>query len=100
MAILDITEYDRLSIDNQGRVILVGLEPQRTNQQVAIGGGSAQSAALGDTTRFVRLHADAVCRVAFGPNPTAATTSMRLAAGASEYFGVYPGHKVAVITTT
>lgn len=100
MAVLDITEYSQLSADHLGRVIPVGREPSRTSQQVAIGGTSTQSAAIGDATRFVRLHADAVCRVAFGPNPTAASTSMRLAAGASEYFGVTPGDKIAVVTST
>lgn len=100
MAVLDVTEYSRLSADAQGRIIPVGSEPNRTNQQVAVGGTSAQSSAFGDATYFVRLHSDVVCRVAFGPNPTAAATTARLAAGASEYFGVTPGDKVAVITST
>lgn len=100
MAILDVTEYASLSLDAQGRQVLVGKEPSRVNQQVAIGGGSTQSSAFSDITRFVRLHADAACRIAIGPNPTAAATSMRMGANQTEYLGVNPGDKIAVITTT
>lgn len=97
---IDITEYPTLGRDSQGNVIPCGIEPGVVHQQVDIGGTSDQSAAFSGNTRFVRLHADAPCRIAFGSNPTAAATTMRLAAGASEYFGVTPGHKLAVITST
>jgi len=100
MAVLDISEYQRLAADQQTSAVMTGVEPAMVAQQVAIGGSSAQSAAFADTTRFVRVHTDVACRVKFGPDPTAAATSMRMAAGQTEYFGVYPGHKVAVITTT
>lgn len=100
MAILDVTEYASLSLDAQGRQVLVGKEPSRVNQQVAVGGASTQSAAFGDATRFVRLHTDVPCRIAIDVNPTAAATSMRMAAGQTEYLGVTPGYKIAVITTT
>ena len=96
---LDISEYDRLSLDQSGRSVLVGVEPARANQQLAIG-VAVQSAAFGDNTRFVRLHADAACRVLFGANPTATGTSMRLAAGATEYFGVRPGEKLSVVSSS
>jgi hypothetical protein len=99
MAIVDITEYQRLAVDQQGEFIQTGIEPG-IRQQVAIGGSSAQSSAFDQSTMLVRVHADAPARIEFGVNPTAAATSMRIAAGASEYFGVRPGHKVAVITTT
>lgn len=99
MATLDVTEYSRLSADAQGRIIPVGSEPSRTNQQLAVG-VAVQSAAFGDATYFVRLHSDATCRVLFGANPTADGTSMRLAAGASEYFGVKPGDKLSVVSST
>ena len=99
MALLDITEYQNLAQDDNGNRIAAGREPSLGNQQVAIGGGSLQSAALGGVTRFVRLHADATCRIAFGVNPTAAATSQRMVAGQTEYFGVQPGIKIAVITS-
>ncbi len=100
MAILDITEYQELTAAGRGHLVPAGQEPALVNQQVVIGGTSAQSAAFSDTTRFVRLHADVACRVAIGANPTAASTSMRIGAGGTEYLGVRPGLKIAVISTT
>jgi hypothetical protein len=97
---LDITEYTSLASDSSGNVIPTGLEPSRLVQQVQITGASAQSAAVGDVTRFVRIHTDATCRIAFGANPTATSGSQRLQAGGTEFFGVRPGTKIAVISST
>jgi hypothetical protein len=98
---VDITEYDRLAIDNIGNTIAAGVEPSRVVQQIAASGVSAACAAdFSDTTRFVRIHTDVAVRIAFGKSPTAAPTSQRMAAGATEYFGVTPGIRVAAITTT
>lgn len=75
--------------------------PAVANQTVAVGGGSLQSAAFGATTGLVRIHCDIICNVNIGStNPTATTSSMRLAAGQTEYFVVLPGDKVAVIAGT
>jgi len=52
---------------------------------VAIGAGSVQSSAFNAKTRFVRLHADAICSIEFGTNPTAAATTARMAAGQTEF---------------
>lgn len=97
---IDITEYTDIAASRLGKPVIAGQEPSIGNQQVAIGGASVQSLAFNDATRFVRLHADAACRVLFGANPTALATSMRIPAGGTEYFGVAPGHKLAVIQTT
>jgi hypothetical protein len=100
MAILDISEYPELARDIQTTILQAGQEPAITHQQVAVAGSTAQSSAFGSETQFVRLHSDVPCRVEFGVNPVAAATSKRLAANATEYFGVVPGQKVAVILTT
>jgi len=106
MAILDVVEYQFLVQDLNYSRAIAGAEPNIGIQQLAIGAGSVPSAAFQDSTRFVRLHADAPCRVLFGANPTAAAgTSFRLAAGQTEYFGVRGNSsasslKVAVITST
>lgn len=99
MPIVDITEFARIARAPQGDVIPTGEFPAVT-QQVAIGAGSVQSAVFADGTSFVRVHTDAVARIDIGANPTASATSPRMAAGATEYFGVKPGHRIAVITTT
>ena len=105
MAILDITEYDSVTKDSRNDVVLVGQEPCQTNQQLAIGVTSVASAAFGGRTRLVRLHTDAACRINFvsanpSTDPVAAATTQRLAANSTEYFGVRPGWKVAVIQST
>lgn len=99
MAILDITEYNELATTGPGHKVMAGQEPSLLNQQVVIGASSAQSVALGDATRFIRVHADVACRIAVGTNPTASATSMRIGAGGTEYLGVMPGLKLAVIAT-
>lgn len=75
-------------------------EPSAATQTVTISGASAQSAAFGAATRYVRLHSDVSMSYLFGANPTATTSKPRLAAGVTEYFGVVAGQKVAAITNT
>jgi hypothetical protein len=96
VAVLYITEYRKLAIEGQGAFVPIGVEPSST-ATLAIGAASAQSGALNSATKFVRVHTDAICHVSFGTNPTATTSSMRFAAGQTEFFGVVGGHKVAVI---
>lgn len=100
MPTVDITSYDKLPSDQQGRLVFAGMEPSIGNQQVSITGGSLQSAALSDITRFVRIHTDGAIRIAFGVNPTASAASQRMAANSTEFFGVQPGTKIAVIQST
>lgn len=77
------------------------LAPAVANATVAIGGGSLQSPVFGASTRLVRVHCDIICNVNIGgTNPTATTSSMRLAAGQTEYFVVAPGDRAAVIAGT
>jgi hypothetical protein len=67
---------------------------------VAIAAGSAQSAAFSGATKFIRVHADVICSVNIGTNPVATAQNARLAANQTEYFGVWPGQQIAVITNT
>lgn len=99
MPVVDITEYGELASAGRGSTIMAGQEPSIRNQQVAISSTSTQSAALSDVTRFIRVHAEAPCRVSVGDNPTALSTSMRMVAGGTEYLGVTPGLKIAVIAS-
>ena len=99
MATLYISEYSQAGITGPG-MLPVANEPGATTQTVSIGGTTAQSSAFGTTTRFVRIHTDAICSIAFGSNPTATTAKLRLAANQTEYFAVRPSDKVAVISNT
>lgn len=98
---LEIVEYANLARDAQGNVIAAGEEPAVAGQQVTIGGGSLQSAAFQENTRFLLLHATAAARLAFGANPTASATSpFRMDTNQTVFVGVNPhvaGMKLAVI---
>lgn len=96
MATLYITEYlagPRIGAQIAGPVPLV-------NQTVAIGGSSVQSSAFSKDTGIIRVHSDAICSILVGPNPTAVTTTARMAADQTEYFSVNQGDKIAVISNT
>ncbi len=89
MAALFITEYSRLAIEWQGFPVLVGLEPSRT-QTAEIGAGSVQ-VTLNAGTKFVRLHAKAICHVKFGldaASAVATSSELPMALGQTEFFGV------------
>ena len=99
MADLYIAEYRTLGTSSRGTP-QTPPNPPVAEQKLAIGAGSVQSSAFSDGTVLVRLHCDAVCSVAFGSNPTATSSNMRLAANQTEFFAVEPGAKVAVIENT
>ena len=89
MPSLYVSEYASVVVV-QGAVVPAPLEPAVTTQKITFT-TATQSAALNAQTRFVRLHADANCHVAFGANPTATASSARLASGTTEFFGVGEG---------
>ncbi len=99
MATLYIAEFAMLPQGSGGQP-QIAPRPALTTQTVAIGGSSTQSAAFSAQTTYIRVHSDAICSTAVGSNPTATATSERMSAESTEYFGVTPGHKIAVITNT
>lgn len=101
MAFIYITEHYAPSLrSNDGQVAPVAKMPPNATQKVANAGASTQSSAFGDHTVMVGIHSDSICSIEFGANPTATTSSRRLAANSTEYFEVTPGHKVAAILNT
>ena|ERR1700680_1405299 len=101
MALLYITEYESITPTSEGGAAQIPREPAVVDQApIAISGSSLQSVAFGKTTNYVRLHCDAICSVKFGANPTATASNQRMAASQTEFKGVTPGYKVAVITNS
>lgn len=97
MAKLHITEFQYMENANDiGGVPQIARLPG-TTQVVTYTTSSVQSTAFGALTRFVRVISDTPCAVAYGTNPTATTSSMKLSANVAEYFGVATGNKIAVI---
>lgn len=99
MATLYIAEFGSMGDTGQG-IAQIGAAPPLAEQTLTIAGASAPSAAFGNDTQMVRLHTDAICSVAFGTTPVATAAKMRMGANTTEYFGVLPGSKVAVIVNT
>lgn len=99
MAFLYILEASSLGQVANGQIQSVNL-PAITVQKIAISGVSTQSAPFNSATKAVRLHCDAICSFKGGNDPTATTNDPRMAADQTEYFGVQPGDKIAVIANT
>lgn len=100
MAVVFITEYADIVSTIRGATA-IPVDPPLAEQTVAIGAGSLQSAAFNAATKFVRIHTDAICSInCNAANPTATATNGRFAANQTEFRGVSPGNKLAVITNT
>lgn len=99
MPTLTISEFSGQAVNDRGGLSPVASLPSITSQTVTIGAASAQSAGLNVATTLIRVATDTACRILTGSNPTALATSLPLAAGQSEYFGVPAGGllKIAVI---
>lgn len=102
MAVLYISEFIEIEQGLARKIAQALMQPPLAEQTVAIGGSSTASSAFNVLTRIVRIHSDAICSIEFGTSPTATTSTARLAANQTEYFGVPVGqsYKVAVITNT
>jgi hypothetical protein len=97
MATLYVAEFQKLGDTTAGHAQIADAVTL-AEQIVAIGGASVASAAFQQTTRFIRVHTDAICSINVGPAPVATTSKMRFTAGQTEYFGVTGGDKIAVIS--
>lgn len=90
-----------LAEDKFGNIIQAErIDGQQVHQTVSIGATSVQSAAFNASTKSVRLYASVGCYIDAGTNPTATSSKIYLPAGSVEYFGVIPGHKIAVLQET
>lgn len=93
MAKVYITEY----ADLRGNA---GFEPNTAEQTITSAATSSQTSAFDANTNWIRVHTDGIISIKIGTNPTATTSTLRMAANQTEYFCVVPGHKLAVITNT
>lgn len=99
MATLWVVEFAELPQDERGKDVPVGNLGDVTVQKVTIAGTSAATTnGMQNTTRYVRLLADATCYVAVATSPTASSDTTPFGSEIPEYFGIQPGEKVAVIT--
>jgi hypothetical protein len=89
-----ISEYSGPPQGPNGSIIMCGREPSIAQQVVDYSGGAAASAAFNANTTFIRLHVDSIASFRVSTAGTAATTSYpRMAANATEFFGVQPARQ-------
>lgn len=104
MAKFYITEFaDVCRLPNSGAMPFGNLVSSGADQTPVVVGSEAKSAAFAATTKFIRVHTDAICSIAYSPTaaPVAATTAnARMAANSTEYFAVNAGDKLSVIANT
>lgn len=105
MAVLYVREYVGLGRDLMGQVIQTGLEPAQSN------GGTDRTAiisgvllmSLTPNTKFIRVHADAVCSIFIGTTTatTATKVNARMAANSTEYFALdaYQSYLSVIVNT-
>lgn len=101
MASLYITEFNSVGPERTQ----IAQWPAVTTQKLTVG-SETKSAEFQPSTRLIRVHTDAICSIeissesASGTWVAATTSSARLAADATEYFGVSPGDKLSVVSNT
>lgn len=96
MATLYLTQYDQLAKEEYGPPVPTGQEPSLGDSVLAISGANEVSPTLHPRTRFVMVHTDVVCHIAFGTDPTATTSNRRLPADSTIFYGVGPETKLKI----
>lgn len=98
MAQVILREYANVGVQTRS---LDMQEPANADQTLTSSAVSAQSAAFNAETRLITISTvSTALAVAFGKNPTALITSLRLPGNGLYKFAVRPGDKVAVIDVT
>lgn len=85
---LFIAEYAQVAVDSRDRTVLCGQEPPIAEQVVDYSAGVAASTAFNASTKFIRVHTNAICSVLIGTTPVAGITNKRMVAGQTEFMGV------------
>lgn len=100
MSTIYVTEFATMGSGLNG-VAQIAARPGLAKQSMAITGASTTlSSVFTAQTKFIRVHTDAICSIAIGKTPVAVTTSDRMSAESTEYYGVVPGDNLAVIANT
>ena len=94
-----VTEYGDAT---GGGNIQIAQGPGIRTQVVDFSGGAATTTLkFSENTRLVRVNVDATCSVAEGASaPAVSTSSKRMPADSTEYWGVRPGDFLAFIANT
>lgn len=94
---LFITCYRHMALDDFNRLIAAPMTPPLAEAYVNISPESVSSDPFPQYTSFICIKPEVDCAVAFGPEPTANPDYHVLEAGEKCFYGVTPGHRIAVI---
>ncbi len=94
---LYITGYSRVAYASNMHSLPAPHEPAEFNESLPISSVGAISKPFPGDTRFLCIVNDDPCWVAFGEDPVAVVGEHPLLAG-EHFFGVFPGHRLAVIS--
>ncbi len=97
MSNLYVTVYKGMARDVVNTPVPAPEAPPLAEWSIEIGVSSNQSKPFPHDTKFISVKAGAACCLAFGKDPVADAGFHPLDAGETRWYGVYPGHKIAVI---
>lgn len=98
MPLLHITVYARVARDAGNGVTPIPMAPPVFEEGVPIElGQSNQSEPFTSQANFVMVKPEVDCCLAFGEDPVAEVGIHPVEAGEIRWYGVHPGHQIAVI---
>lgn len=97
MAKAYITEYKGMARDPANAPVPAPEMPSLAEQAIEIGLKSTTSAPFSQHVKFISVKAGGPCCIAIGKDPVAKPGFHPLDAGEVRWYGVYPGHKIAVV---
>ncbi len=78
--------------------VMQGLMPAVAEQSIDIDVESKPSAAFNEKTKFVMVHSEVPCSLAFGVEPKADAKYHRLGEEQDRWYSVQTGHRIAVVS--
>ena len=102
MTVLYVAEFSQLVTTPNG-IAAMALQSPLAEQTMSITASSTTlTNPFNSATKFIRVHTDSICSIKVGGAPVATTSTARMAANQTEYFGVAQnsGWNIAVITNT
>lgn len=97
---LYISVYEHVARDMVNTPIPIPQTPPLAEDWVEITTESKQSCVFEDRARFIMVSTEIPCCLAFGDDPVAEISYHPLSPGVDRWYGVRPGHRLAVIEYT
>ena len=92
-----IREYGQMGVAQNGQPQIADEPPLVDQTALDFSGGHAESAAFGNTTKYIRVWCDAQASFLVGTAPVATNAMSPLTSATPEYFGVRSGQKISVV---